>query len=308
MEITPELLQKYAEGKCSKTEELEIESWLDPKGGFDTLNSEIDVCLHPEIEKVLWKKIAKTKNNIPEKQKKILNIKKWTIVASIVILLGTSCFWGFFNKPVTYATAAAELKTIILEDGTKVTLNAASTLTITKNFNKKERVVLLDGEAFFEVIRDSLHPFVVQTKTTKTQVLGTKFNLYAYTGEDNTITLNEGKVQFSGVLSAYNNKVILLPNEQVTLNKIGILKKKVKPEQYNAWIKKKLVFRDKPFSLVIREIERFYNITITVKKEGIHNRKYNGVYDNPPLEVLMNDLSFVFNFNYKKEENKLLIF
>ncbi|WP_438711507.1 FecR family protein [Aquimarina muelleri] len=308
MEITPELLQKYAEGKCSKAEELEVESWLDPKEGFGTLNSKIDVCSHPEIEKALWKKIEKTKNSIPEKQKKILNVKKWTIAASIVILLGTSFFLGFFNNPVTYVTVAAELKMVILEDGTKVTLNAESTLTIAKNFNEKERMVLLDGEAFFEVARDSLHPFIVQTKTTKTQVLGTKFNLYAYTGEDNIITLNEGKVQFSGVLPNPNNIVTLLPNEQVIFNKGDILKKKVKPEQYNAWINKKLTFKDKPFLSIIREIERFYNINITVKKEGIQDRKFNGVYDNPPLEVLMNDLSFVFDFSYKKEENKLLIF
>ena len=307
MEITPELLEKYGKGNCSEAEAQAVVKWLDYKRGFENMEDGLKATLH--LEENLWNRIKTTKAKIPRTRKSnFYSLDGWGIAASIIVLIGLGTFLLFPDNQTTYETEAGELKTCVLDDGTKVILNVASTLKVPKDFGEENRDVSLNGEAYFEVKKDSLHPFIVRTDESVTTVLGTKFNLSAYRDETNTLTLDEGMTLFYDKTNESDSGILLIPNEQATLDKGTLTKKTVGASQHKAWIQKKLVFEDQSFASVIRDLERFYGVEIEVKKQGMNNRKYNGTHTNPPLESLLEDMGFVFKFEYQKEGNTILIF
>ena len=307
MEITPELLEKYGKGNCSEAEAQAVEKWLDYKGGFE--NMEDDFKATPHLEENLWNRIKTTKAKIPKTRKSnFYNLNGWGIAASIMVLIGLGTFLLFSHNRTIYETDAGELKTLVLYDGTKVILNVASTLKVPKDFGEENRSIALNGEAYFEVTKDSLNPFIVRTNESVTTVLGTKFNLSAYRDETNTLTLDEGIVLFYDKANESDSGTLLIPEEQATLDKGTLTKKTVDPSIHRAWVQKKLVFEDQSFPSVVRDLERFYGIDIEVKKQGLNNRKYNGTHTDPPLESLLEDMGFVFKFEFRKEGNTILIF
>ena len=307
MEITPELLQKYVKGTCSKAEAQEVKKWLNHKGGFENLKDDPEAP--PYIGETLWNRIKTTKAKTPEIGKSNFHrLNSWGIAASIMVLVGLGTFWLFFNSKTVFETNAGELKTFVLDDGTNVILNVATALEVSKDFGHENRRVTLNGEAYFEVKKDSLLPFIVSTNESVTEVLGTKFNLSAYRGETNILTLDEGRVLLYEKSGLPDSGMLLTPNEQAIFYNGKLSKKIVDPSQHKAWILKKLVFEDQPFASVIRDLERFYGIDIEVKKQGLNNRKYNGTHANAPLESILEDMGFVFKFKYRKEGNKILIF
>lgn len=126
-----------------------------------------------------------------------------------------------------------------LPDGTLVYLNKDSRLTYPKAFDKSERVVVLEGEAFFDVQRDEEHPFVIYSGNTKTEVLGTSFNLKAYDKQDEvelTVVSGEVKLSIMGI-AANNSSVNLIKGEQGLFNKDKIELSETEPasQEFIAW-------------------------------------------------------------------------
>lgn len=307
MEITPELLEKYGQGNCSKAEIQAVEAWLDDKGGFEKIRDVSGVA--PDLEEKIWYRIKTTKSRILRKRKSnVFDMNAWGIAASIAVLMGLGIFLLLFEGQVAYETNAGELKTLVLDDGTTVILNVASTLRVSKDFGSENRGVILSGEAYFEVAEDSLHPFIVETNESMTQVLGTRFNLSAYQGETNTLTLDKGRVLFYEQGNDPDSGILLLSNEQGILDKGKLNKKIVDPARYKAWIQRQLVFEDQSFAAVVRDLERFYGVHIEVKKQGLNGRKYNGTHTNQPLESVLEDMGFVLKFQYRKEGKTVLIY
>ena len=307
MEVTSELLEKYVNGECSEAEEMVVRQWLDSSDEDEDILEGVPFSPHLEerlrnkIKKAVASKIEKKKNNTSSRV-------VWGIAASLTLLIGFGIFFLISNKYTSYQTEAGELQTVTLTDGTRVVLNAASRLRVPEQFDKGARTVLLEGEAFFEVAKDSIHPFIVETSASRTQVLGTEFNLSAYAKEAVTLTLIEGKVSFSEKEEDGNPGVILSPNEQVVLSNGVLEKKEINPSFSKAWMEKKLVFRGQPLSEVIREIERFYGIGIKIEKEGLEKVLYRGTHHNPSLKVLMKKMSFVLKFKYRTEGRTLIIY
>ena len=307
MEVTSELLEKYVNGECSEAEKTAVREWLITADENEDIL--IGIPFSPELEARLRKKFKKNiTNNMKEKKSSISFRFVWGVAASLALVVGLGAFFLFFNKYTSYRTESGELKTLTLVDGTRVVLNTSSRLNVPKQFGKGDRTVLLEGEAFFEVAKDSLQPFIVQTSASKTQVFGTAFNLSAYPNEAIILTLTEGKVSFSKNVGGENSRIDLLPNEQVVL-KDGFFKKlMVDPSFSKAWMERKLVFRGQPFSEVAREIERFYGIRIKIERDGLEKRLYRGTHDNPSLKTLMKKMSFVLKFKYRAESRTLIIY
>ena len=135
-----------------------------------------------------------TPNGTSAGKNNFFNILKVGIAATIMLLVGIGIFIKFFNNHHTYKTALGEVQTITLHDGSRIFLNAGSEQRVPDKFAETTRFVWLEGEGFFEVAKDSLHPFIVETEKTRTEVLGTKFNMSAYANEAVILTLNEKKV------------------------------------------------------------------------------------------------------------------
>ena len=159
-----------------------------------------------------------------------------------------------------------------LTDGTVVTLNADSKIHYPAQFSGKERQVLLEGEAFFEVAKDSLRPFIVKTNGIDVRVLGTCFNLKAYPDEDQQTTLVKGSVRVS-----YNHQQVLLnPGEQVTCidQELNVAKVDIKP--YVAWKDERFVFENEPLEGVLKKLERWYNIDVFIQNPALKDMRFTG--------------------------------
>ena len=153
---------------------------------------------------------------------------------------------------------------LVLADGTRVWLNAATELSYPSYFSGKDRRVKLKGEAYFEVSADSSKPFIVETEHLQINVLGTSFNISAYPDESHHATLAKGKIK-----AIYEEQqVILSPGEQALLTDSGMIVRPVDVSTYTSWKERRFVFKNKPLKEVARDLERWYNIHFTVSQDA----------------------------------------
>jgi transmembrane sensor len=183
------------------------------------------------------------------------------------------------NRVNTLSTSNGETYQIILSDGTKVWLNAATTLQYSANLRARgKRIVkLLAGEAYFEVSKDKAHPFVVETSSQAVEVLGTHFNINSYIDEGRTVTtLEEGSVKvFPLNNSNKKNNIILKPGQQSLFANGNMNVRDADLETALAWKEGEIYFRDATIQEVLRQVSRWYNIE--VKYEGTPTKEvFNG--------------------------------
>jgi ferric-dicitrate binding protein FerR (iron transport regulator) len=150
---------------------------------------------------------------------------------------------------------------ILLEDGTKVWLNAASSIRFPAAFVGKERRVEVSGEAYFEVARNKNKPFIVQVNKTEIAVLGTHFDVMGYNDEKTiSTTLLEGSVR----ITSGTQQVLLVPGEQGRMERATgkLSSSQVDVEQIIAWTKGKLCLVNSDFPVLMRQISRWYDVDV----------------------------------------------
>ncbi|MDX3916243.1 MAG: FecR family protein [Pseudosphingobacterium sp.] len=166
------------------------------------------------------------------------------------------------SKSNTLSTPKGGQYQVILSDGTKVWLNAASSLRYPTVFTGNERKVILNGEAYFEVTKNEKQPFKVVTDRQELLVLGTHFNINSYEDEpDVKTTLLEGSVK----VSAFQTKqtILLKPGEQAALKRSGKLKvAQINAENAIAWKSGLFQFQGSGIQEALRQMARWYDITI----------------------------------------------
>ena len=196
---------------------------------------------------------------------------------------------------------------LTLSDGTRVWLNAASSLTYPEIFQDRERVVELTGEAFFEVKPDTALPFIVKTQGMRVKVLGTTFNVKAYPDELKLYTtLVEGKVE---VFSDYLHRgVMLYPGEQAVSDSSEIQKRQVNVQPYISWKEGKFVFINAPLGEICKQIARWYDVEIQFADNEIGKVCFTGaILKFRPLEDLLDMIEVTSRVQYRRE-GKILLF
>lgn len=177
---------------------------------------------------------------------------------------------------------------LVLSDGTKVWLNSASKLKYPVAFTGGQRKVFLEGEAYFEVAADTVHPFLVETSGMSVTVLGTGFNVMAYPEEmEAAVTLVHGKV---GVQTDHRQQ-ILQPDEQYvyqTTTRRGTVRK-VDVSQYVDWKDGILNFDSMPLEELTRRLGRWYDVDFFFVAEELKTLKYSGAFKK------YNDIRYVLN-------------
>ncbi len=172
---------------------------------------------------------------------------------------------------------------VVLSDNTVVWLNAGSRLVYPTRFTEKTREVILIGEAFFEVSKNPQQPFVVKTSNIDIRVLGTKFNVSAY-AEDQVIqaVLNEGSISLrrSGA-KFWEKEIVISPNQMASFDKTSSETRisGVSAEAYSLWTKGIMNFEEADFSRVIKQVERFYNISVTFSDHQKEAMRISGKLD-----------------------------
>ncbi|HEY0666595.1 MAG TPA: FecR domain-containing protein [Sphingobacteriaceae bacterium] len=157
-----------------------------------------------------------------------------------------------------------------LPDGSRVWLNAASSLKYPTNFTGSERKVELKGEGYFEIAHNKSMPFKVVSNNQVVEVLGTHFNLNAYTDENPVTTLLEGSVK---VVTSKDIAKVIKPGEQAELSANGTLKvSDVDTDLSVAWKDGKFIFRNEPVESAMRKIARWYDVEV-VYPDGVPQRR-----------------------------------
>ena len=182
---------------------------------------------------------------------------------------------------------------IILSEGTKVWLNSGSKLVYPAVFAKNKREVYLDGEAVFDVAHLNDRSFVVSTKDFDIKVLGTIFNVCAYSDDQNSsAVLEQGKIELinrrSSVLS--NKHLMILPGTMAVFdpNQNTFEKQQVNPRKYLSWREGYLIFNSEKLQNIIRKLGRYYNKEMVIIDNQLKDETFSGYLDlkNSPEEVL----------------------
>jgi ferric-dicitrate binding protein FerR (iron transport regulator) len=191
-----------------------------------------------------------------------------------------------------------------LPDGTTGMLNSGSHLSYSLPFTKDRRVKL-EGEAWFEVLRDEDHPFEISTGNSTVKVLGTSFNMSAYPVENYVeVVLQEGKVEFLDNIG--NKKVTMLPSERLVFQNGSINKSVTDPAKYNAWTEGKLIFRGDLMAEVGRRIERWYNVKVELADKELEKYSFRATFEDDKLEEVLRLLSMTSPIRYQITPRKLL--
>ncbi len=230
--------------------------------------------------------------------------------------IGTSAQTGQ-GKKIDPSKVLLELTTprggmyqITLPDGTKVWLNAASSLKYPMSFAKNERKVILVGEAFFEVTKDRARPFSVLSKGQEIEVLGTEFNVNAYPeNESSKTTLITGKVKLSNN-SQSAQPVYLQPGQQSTNTDGGDIRVgNVDTAPFTAWKEGMFYFDETPLSEALQQIGRWYNIEVRYKGNVPQTHFYGRIKRSKPLKEVLDVLEEGgLRFELSKREEKNILF
>ncbi len=199
---------------------------------------------------------------------------------------------------------------LVLSDDSHIYLNAGSHLRYPVQFLPGQpRDVFLDGEAFFEVAKDEHRPFTVRTQQMNTRVYGTKFNVTSYKNEGNTYTvLVEGSV---GVYPDEANKaqpVKIKPGQRAVFKQGEIALEEVNIRKYTAWTSGELYFLNDPFELILKKLERQYNVSIDNTYPELNVERMTCSFKHGgSLELVLNILKKLKAFDYTIDGNTVVI-
>ncbi|MDR1602951.1 MAG: FecR domain-containing protein [Tannerella sp.] len=174
----------------------------------------------------------------------------------------------------TLHVPAGQRISLTLADGTVVWMNARTTLTYPTTFRRGERRVALEGEAWFDVARDTEKPFIVSSGNMEVKVLGTSFNMYSYPGEAfSRISLVEGSLQVSA-RGNDTSTAILQPNDEATVRGSNISVTEIPDHNYFLWIKGIYSFENETFENILKKLELYYDIRIDMKDAAMLQWRY----------------------------------
>lgn len=205
----------------------------------------------------------------------------------------------------TIETPRGGVYDVILPDGTRVKLNASTTLRYPTVFAADKREVRVDGEAYFEVAKRKNQPFIVETANQQVSVLGTHFNVNTYGNKSEMkTTLQEGKVQVKELTSGKH--IILLPGYQSLVNKGKLISRAVDVNQELAWVDGRFNFDGKSLFEVMDDLSRWYNVDVEYRGEIPDVEFFGGTYRTSKLSTILKILKDQ-NLHYHFTANGKLI-
>lgn len=180
---------------------------------------------------------------------------------------------------------------LFLPDGTRVWLNASTSIKYPTKFDGAERKVFVSGEAYFEVAKDPEHPFIVQTDQQEIKVLGTHFNVRTYNKARTITTLAEGSVKVM-TTNGFSKSIVIKPGQQAVLTNNNLLSSNADIEAALAWKNGLLFFRDAPLEQVLEEVARWYDIDVEYQGEIPKKTFTGGVNRSSNLSAMLRILNF----------------
>lgn len=337
MQINKEILYKFWLGKCSKDEVRIVLKWFNSIDGDVYFSKNVDDIwqqyqqgkISKHLSEATYEKIQKRigidydiYNKSDEKAlRKIPSNYFIKIAAAIVLLIAAIAAVNIIirednaineNSPrvvewIEKSTRPGQKLTIFLNDGTKVMLNAESSIRYASTYLDSSRYVFLQGEAYFDVVRDTLRPFTVYTGDISTTALGTSFNIRYYQNEqDIQVALLTGKVRVDHIDK--HKEVLLEKGEGISFSQQSGFGNvyRFNPLAVSGWKDGVIYFQDATTSDIIEMLERWYGVNITLERT-LNNKLYTGEFENMSLEEVLQGLSYVKNFTFEINNGKVTI-
>ena len=276
------------------------------------------------------RRISTTETPQPAARQRTTKLTPWIAAASVLaILAGVAFYLRMGKKPPNTATIISAprgaKKFMQLSDGSKVWLNAGSSIVISKTFASGDRQISLEGEAFLDVSHDEQHPFVIHAGRLDVRVLGTELNVRAYPGDPTVeTTLINGKVEVN-VAGDTRSAVLLHPNEKLTIamnsptapandadtktfqttkTPAKFIRRPIEPDRTDgtitetSWVSNKLVFRQETLSAMAIRLERWYDVRIIFDNQRFQHDTLSGTFPQEPLADVMHALQITAGFHY----------
>ncbi len=345
-ELDYKLIARYLAGECTLREQEHIEDWANKcpenKKKLNELRqvynaSQQKRCgvsdlFNPESQ---WKELQARLRDEGDLRSKINNAdhgsefrsstlhsatQKIMRVAAIFLVAGLVGVFAYQNwyqpepkaeEPVLreVSTANAQRANLTLGDGTKVMLNAGSNVKFPDRFEEDVREVYLEGEAFFDVVRNSEKPFVVHSRGSVIRVLGTSFSVRSYNGEDQVrVVVREGKISFEGESSTSDSKTYLQARE---LGRYYLNEKKIETAQvadmelFMSWKEGYLKFRKEPMQNVAKELERRYGIDVKFKDSEIKEKSLTAFLKSRSIQNVLEVVAMSLDVEYQLQDDQV---
>ncbi len=306
MERYETIINKYLTGKLKADEAEELKCWLnegdDNRVFFDAYKNNWSPFSYEdgEVDKALRE--ARVKVFSENKLRIImLNSLKYAAVFALAFFLYFLIFQDNRipnNTMCTVIAARGEKSIIILPDSSLVHLNSESSLQYNNDFNKK-REIKLTGEAYFDVKHNTDVVFNVHTNSYDIKVHGTRFNVMAYADEITQTTLVEGSVS----LVRNKKEFLLKPGQQAQFKENKLFLKQVDAQKTIAWKENKFIFESIPLSKLVRRLERWYDVEITLEDSSLNDVIYSGTFKNEEtIWKVLDVLSITENIKYERTD------
>jgi len=300
------LSEKYLEGTLTAEEQLRF---LDACASLEAGTSQWNERVMDNQQQVKQRLLNNIISEIQHSETAVTPLRRhvfrWQLVAAAAVV--AVCFFAVYtfrlqllnqffpvNTLQTYAAKGKLLKTK-LPDGTTVWLNSESKLQYPEEFRDSIRKVSLSGEAYFEVAHDAKKPFVIHSNNLATRVLGTRFVIKSYAGDQqSSVSVLSGKVSVSESSKTKLNQVLLLASQQVTADRVSgrmEVKNDVDTLSMMAWTNGKLTYRKSPLFQVIDDLERRFEIEITAQPHLMNCLIYADVLPEDTPRLVLEQLA-----------------
>lgn len=321
------LFRKYIQNECNLEEYRVIVQYL-KVSTYDYLFREViesekfpeeddkikylfDEEVFERVSKKLTERVEKEKSSERLKHKAWLNIA--AAIAGFLLITGSLYFFMLdASQIIKYSTGYGETKTVMLADGSEVTLNSNTTLTA---FNKVNdliaREVSIEGEAYFKIKQKpggESRNFVVHVNELNIQVLGTEFNVNNRRGKT-SVVLNSGKVKLETGAATSRQERFMKPGDLVEFDpeENVFSYETVNPEIYSSWKENVLVFNNSSLLEIAEMIEDNYGYKVIIKDSTLMSRKLTARYPANNVEILLTAMSKLFQVDISKSSNEIII-
>lgn len=279
----------------------QFDAWLaeDPAHG-----EEYALC------EITWEVSQNAAKEMPEPIFHPLSGDRWafgTRAAAFAIVAAAAAAALWFRPPATlaYATAAGEQRTLVLEDGSRVTLNTRTRIAVRFARNARE-IALEGGEAFFEVSKDPSRPFTVRTTLGSARAVGTRFDVYLQERQL-CVTISDGSVLVDGAISG--NGVLVGAGNRAELRQ-GLPRIAVEPANLPAalgWLSRRLEVSNAPLADVLRDFSRYTSVPIRAATPAIAGLRVSAVLRTGDIEALQATLKDAFGLDIERRGGEYLV-
>ncbi|MCW3467101.1 FecR family protein [Chitinophaga nivalis] len=278
-----------------------------------------DIAQQPEIE-------------LPPVRRERQLLSRYAAVAVLMLLVVTGRYF-YLRQPIpdkmmqprqtttTYAAGNQSRKTVILPDGTVITLRRNSTLTLSPEYHIGNRDVTLEGEAFFDVTHDEKKLFRVHTSQALITVMGTVFNVAAWAGNGKTETaLFRGSVS---VIPAGRpaEKIILQPNQKLVIaadtnpaqstRSFRVVPLAADPANHKAreiaWVRNRLEIENESLEEIAGKLQQWYGISVVFTDDTVKQYRYSGTFESETIVKALEALQLSYPFNFKMTGEQVII-